>query len=89
MVLYEGSPEAAAEAAEKAAAELRAQGRKTGIIDFKGDTEKAARLFFSRLRELDAENPDQIFCVGVPEQGLGEAVMDRMRKAAGFHIVRV
>lgn len=89
MILYEGEPEAASEAAEKEAAELRAQGQLAGIIDFKGDTAEAARSFFSCLRKLDKEGVDRILCVGVPEVGLGEAVMDRMRKAAGYHIVRV
>lgn len=89
MILYEGAPEAATRAAEKAAAELRSQGRKAEIIDFKGNAEEAAHSFFSCLRKLDSENPDQIICVGVPEEGPGEAVMDRMRKAAGYHIVRV
>lgn len=89
MILFEGAPEAASEAAEKEAARLRAQGRRTGIIDFKGNTVEAARFFFSNLRKLDKEGVDQIICVGVPEEGLGEAVMDRMRKAAGYHIVRV
>lgn len=89
MVLYEGTPSAASEAAEKEAERLRGLGRRTGIIDFKGDVAEAAHSFFSCLRELDKGNPDLIICVGVPEEGLGEAVMDRMRKAAGNHIVRV
>lgn len=89
MILYEGNHEAASEAAEKKAAEIQAQGRKSGIIDFKGDAKEAAHSFFACLRKLDKENPDLIICVGVPEEGLGEAVMDRMRKAAGYHIERV
>lgn len=89
MILYEGAPEAVSEAVEREAGRLRAQGRRTGIIDFKGDAEEAARSFFFCLRKLDKEGVDQILCAGVPEKGIGEAVMDRMRKAAGYHIVRV
>ena len=89
MILFEGDPDAASAAVEAEAARARAAGRKAGIIDFKGDTAEAARFFFSRLRKLDKEGVELILCAGVPEQGLGEAVMDRMRKAAGNHIERV
>ncbi len=89
MVLYEGDPRAVSEAMEKEAASVRAKGKKTGIIDFRGDIQEAARFFFARLRGLDREGVDLILCAGVEEKGLGEAVMDRMRKAAGHHIVKV
>ena len=89
MILYEGEPGVASEAAERAAEELRAQGYHAEIIDFKGDVDSAARLFFARLRAADREDVDRILCVSVPERGLGEAVMDRMRKAAAGHVVRV
>jgi len=42
----------------------------------------AARLF-ALLRELDDAGLDAIVVEGVPEQGLGRAVMDRLRRAAG------
>ncbi|MDD7408558.1 MAG: Sua5 family C-terminal domain-containing protein [Anaerovoracaceae bacterium] len=89
MVLYEGAPEDVTAAVEKAAEKERAQGRKTGIIDFNGDTREAAKLFFARLRDLDKQGVDLILCAGVPEEGLGVPVMDRMRKAAGENIVCV
>lgn len=77
------------EAVRTMAEKERAQGRKTGIIDFNGDAQEAARLFFARLRALDKEGVDLIICAGVPEKGIGESVMDRMRKAAGENIVCV
>ena len=89
MILFEGDPEAASKAVAAEAARLRSQGQQAGIIDFKGDTEEAARFFFARLRALDRQGTDVILCAGVPEQGLGEAVMDRMRKAAAGHVVEI
>lgn len=89
MVLYVGAPEAVSAVLRTEAGKLRAQGKRPGLIDFKGDAEEAARAFFARLRQLDREGADPILCAGVPEKGLGEAVMDRMRKAAGNHIEKV
>ncbi len=89
MVLYVGEPRAVSEALKKEADAIRAKGQTPGIIDFRGDTQEAARFFYSRLRRFDTEGVDLILCAGVEEEGLGEAVMDRMRKAAGYHIVRV
>lgn len=89
MKVYTGAPQQVAEAMEKDAAVLRAEGKKVGIIDFKGDIQEAAHSFFARLRKLDSEGVDQILCAGVPDEGLGEAVMDRMCKAAGNKIVSI
>lgn len=50
--------------------------------------EEAAANLYSALRRFDADAVDIIFAEGLPEQGLGLAVMNRLRKAAGYHIVR-
>ncbi len=47
----------------------------------------AANLF-RLLREFDAENVDVIVAEGVPTEGLGLAVMNRLRKASGYNIVK-
>lgn len=44
-------------------------------------TEAAANLF-AMLRALDAEGPDVIAVAPIPEKGLGEAINDRLRRAA-------
>ncbi len=44
-------------------------------------TEAAANLY-RLLRELDASGADTIAVMPVPEQGLGEAINDRLRRAA-------
>ncbi|MCW4011193.1 MAG: L-threonylcarbamoyladenylate synthase [Candidatus Bathyarchaeota archaeon] len=44
---------------------------------------------FRLLREFDEENIDFILAEGVPTEGLGLAVMNRLRKASGYNIIRV
>jgi L-threonylcarbamoyladenylate synthase len=41
------------------------------------------------LRELDADGVDIIVAEGVSAEGMGLAVMNRLRKAAGYNIVKV
>lgn len=47
-----------------------------------------ARNLFKRLRELDEIGVDLIIAEGVPMRDLGLAVMNRLRKASGFNIIR-
>ncbi len=85
----EAAAAAVSEAVEKAALEAEKEGKKVGRIDFHGDVRTAARLFFKELRKCDTDGVDIIFAAGVADEGLGEAVMDRMRNAAGESIVFV
>ena len=48
--------------------------------------ELAANLFYL-LRDFDRTMPDVILAEGVSENGIGLAVMNRMRKAAGYQII--
>jgi L-threonylcarbamoyladenylate synthase len=48
-----------------------------------------AQSLFRVLREFDAEAVDVIIAEGVPAEGLGLAVMNRLRKASGYNIVKV
>ncbi|HLE75563.1 MAG TPA: L-threonylcarbamoyladenylate synthase [Candidatus Bathyarchaeia archaeon] len=48
-----------------------------------------AQSLFRLLREFDAESVDVIIAEGVPAEGLGLAVMNRLRKASGYDIIRV
>jgi L-threonylcarbamoyladenylate synthase len=52
------------------------------------DLDATARNLFKLLREFDNEKVDIIIAEGVPLKGLGLAVMNRLRKASGFNIVR-
>ncbi|MDN5928676.1 MAG: threonylcarbamoyl-AMP synthase [Hyphomicrobiales bacterium] len=48
----------------------------------KGDAREAAANFFSMLRELDATGAAVIAVEPIPAAGLGEAINDRLRRAA-------
>jgi len=48
-----------------------------------------AQNLFRLLREFDAESVEVIVAEGVPAEGLGLAVMNRLRKASGYNIVKV
>ena len=47
-----------------------------------GDPAEAARNLFAMLRELDASGAGRIAVMPIPAEGLGEAVRDRLRRAA-------
>lgn len=47
-----------------------------------GDLVEAAARLFSALRDLDATGADAIAVMAVPEHGLGEAIADRLQRAA-------
>jgi L-threonylcarbamoyladenylate synthase len=46
------------------------------------DLDEAAANLFGYLRALDAKSPRAIAVMTVPEDGLGEAINDRLRRAA-------
>jgi L-threonylcarbamoyladenylate synthase len=49
-----------------------------------GDVREAAVHLFAALRAADRERPTGIAVAPIPEEGLGEAINDRLRRAAGF-----
>jgi L-threonylcarbamoyladenylate synthase len=46
------------------------------------DLDEAAANLFGYLRALDAKGPQAIAVMTIPEEGLGEAINDRLRRAA-------
>jgi len=54
----------------------------------RGDLKAAAKNVFSLLREFDRDGIDLIIAEGMPERGLGLAIMNRLRKASGYRIVK-
>jgi L-threonylcarbamoyladenylate synthase len=48
----------------------------------RGDLVEAAANFFAYLHQLDASNAATIAVARIPEKGLGEAINDRLRRAA-------
>ena len=53
------------------------------------DVDAMAVNLFKLLREFDEENVDVIIAESVPTEGLGLAIMNRLRKASGYNIVKV
>ncbi len=51
-------------------------------LSLRGDLVEAAANLFSHLRALDASGAASIAVMPVPEEGLGEAINDRLRRAA-------
>lgn len=49
-----------------------------------GDLREAAANLFRLMREADRSRPTGIAVAPIPEEGLGEAVNDRLRRAAGY-----
>ncbi len=65
---------------------------RAGVVKSLGsrsDLAAIAKNLFRLLREFDSEDVDVIIAEGVPPEGLGLAVMNRLRKAAGYNIVKV
>ncbi|HEY2032079.1 MAG TPA: L-threonylcarbamoyladenylate synthase [Rhizomicrobium sp.] len=56
--------------------------RVTSNLSATGDVKEAAANLFAMLRELDASGADAIAVMPIPEKGLGEAINDRLRRAA-------
>jgi L-threonylcarbamoyladenylate synthase len=54
----------------------------------RSDLAGVARNLFRLLREFDLQKVDVIIAEGLPLEGLGLAVMNRLRKAAGYNIVK-
>ena len=69
-----------------------ADGKKTKIItavDMGGSHEDIAANLFDILRQCDEMGLDEVFIEGIAEEGLGVAIMNRLKKAASYNIVKV
>lgn len=62
--------------------ESRLVGPDVTVLGSRNDAAAWARGLFSLLRDLDAKGMQVILVEAIPEQGLGLAVMNRLRKAA-------
>ncbi|MBA3685154.1 MAG: hypothetical protein H0W72_07940 [Planctomycetes bacterium] len=54
------------------------------ILSTRGDLAEAAANLFAAMRRLDASGATAIVAEAVPDQGLGVAINDRLRRAAGL-----
>lgn len=60
----------------------RPAARHIRVLSPGGDLREAAANFFSYLIELDRHDVDVIYAEKIPEQGIGKAMMERLRKAS-------
>jgi len=51
--------------------------------------ESIARELFAALRRMDDEEVQVMLCEAVPSEGIGLAIMNRMYRAAAFHVLEV
>ncbi|USS41433.1 L-threonylcarbamoyladenylate synthase [Thermococcus aggregans] len=101
VIVIEGEREKVKEKIKELIKEYKAQGMKVGVMatgDFYeadacfniGESEEEiAKNLFKALRELDKDGVDIILAEGVEEKGLGLAVMNRLKKAAGYRVLKV
>jgi len=73
-------------ATEETAAKYRADVVK--VVGSRGDPRTVAKNLFGILREFDAEGVNFVAAEGLEPVGIGLAVMNRLRKAAGYNIVK-
>ncbi|AFK22227.1 L-threonylcarbamoyladenylate synthase [Pyrococcus sp. ST04] len=100
VIVVEGPREKVKERIRELIAELKKKGKRVGVIGsekyeadeffYLGNSiEEVARNLFKALRYMDRANVDVVLAEGVEEKGLGLAVMNRLRKAAGYRIIKV
>ena len=90
MIIFEGETEKVRAAIAEARERRSERGEKVGIILYDDSkAEEAARQFFAQLRGFDKSGVDVIFAAAMKEDGVGFAVMNRMFKSAGYHIIEV
>lgn len=59
-------------------------GERVWNLSLAGDLAEAAANLFAYLRAADRSGPTAIAVAPIPHEGLGEAINDRLRRAAGF-----
>jgi L-threonylcarbamoyladenylate synthase len=60
----------------------------TAVYGSRKDAAAIAAGLYGALRSFDQRSVEVIYAEGISEQGLGLAVMNRLRKASGYHILR-
>lgn len=58
-------------------------------VGHEGREDEVAHHLFRILREFDDESIDRIYSEGFAQEGIGAAVMNRLLKAAGHHIIYI
>jgi L-threonylcarbamoyladenylate synthase len=63
------------------AAEIATRFQVVKVLSPTGDLREAAANFYSHLRALDESEVETIYSEALPEEGIGVAIMDRLRRA--------
>lgn len=104
LIVVDGSKEAVIQRINALAYELKAQGKRVGILctdetsaAYRGnvirsigsrvDEEAIARHLYRVLREFDEAKTDVIYSESFAASGIGQAVMNRLLKAAGHRVL--
>jgi len=59
------------------------------VMGVRNDRSTVAHNLFSILREFDDDGVDVIYSEGFSDEGIGRAIMNRLKKAAGYRIMEV
>jgi L-threonylcarbamoyladenylate synthase len=62
--------------------EIASRFAKVIVLSPSGDLREAASNFYAALRDLDKSEVDMMMAESLPEEGIGVAVMDRLRRAS-------
>ena len=91
MIILQGEPEAVRREAERIYGEKIAEGKKVAKLLFSDENlAEAAHTLFAELRRCDEEDVEYIVASAVEaSDSVGFAIMNRMLKSAGYHVVRV
>lgn len=89
MVIYQGPKEQVLREIERVKEKREQEGQKVGLVTFENQEYRdVARTFFAKLRELDQVGVDLILAQSLDDRdSIGFAVMNRMLKSAGYHVV--
>jgi L-threonylcarbamoyladenylate synthase len=60
---------------------IQSEGTPHVVLSSKGDLAEAASKLFAAMREMDSQNVDLILAEWVPDQGIGRAINDRLKRA--------
>ena len=86
VIVIEGSAERFRLRSRELGLKAMKEGKKTAIIDYGDDPNRAAHKFFADLRELDRQGYDLILIRSMEQKGKGFSVMNRMLKSAGYDV---
>lgn len=59
------------------------------VLGSSKDATSIAKNLYRVLRECDEKNMEYVFCETFPSDNIGEAIMNRLRKAAGYTILNI